>query len=80
MASRTVKVLGALALLGVGAFLVLTRADKLMLGVYIALSLGMLSTWVMFLVEEHNMERVFRVSRVVVPSLTAIVMAFAIFS
>ncbi len=29
MASRTVKVLGALALLGVGAFLVLTRADKL---------------------------------------------------
>lgn len=58
----------------------LTRADKLMLGVYIALSLGMLSTWVMFLVEEHNMERVFRISRVLVPSLTAIVMGLAIFA
>lgn len=51
-----------------------------MLGVYIALSLGMLSTWVMFLVEEHNMERVFRISHVLVPSLTAIVMGLAIFA
>ena len=58
----------------------LTRADKLMLGVYISLGLGMLSTWWMFLVEEHNMGRVFKIARIVVPVLTAIVMAVACLS
>jgi hypothetical protein len=56
----------------------LTRADKLMMGVYISLALGMLSTWVMFLVKEDKMERVFRIARMVVPVLTAIVMALAV--
>jgi hypothetical protein len=40
----------------------------------------MLSTWWMFLVEEHNMGRVFKIARIVVPVLTAIVMAVACLS
>lgn len=55
----------------------LTRADKLMLGVYVSLALGMLSTWWMFLVKEENVPVVFRVARVVVPVLSAITMALA---
>ena len=55
----------------------LTRADKLMLGVYVSLALGMISTWWMFLVKEENMGVVFRIARISVPILTAIVMAFA---
>lgn len=55
----------------------LTRADKLMLGVYICLILGMLSTWFMFLVKEHNVPKVFTISRIVVPTLSVIVMALA---
>ncbi len=55
----------------------LTRADKLMLGVYVSLALGMLSTWWMFLVEERNQDKVFVVARIAVPVLTVIVMALA---
>jgi hypothetical protein len=55
----------------------MTRADKLMLGVYVSLALGMISTWWMFLVKEDNMEVVFRVARIVVPLLTVVVMALA---
>jgi hypothetical protein len=54
----------------------LTRADKLMLAVYISLALGMISTWWMFLVKEENMDVVFRVARIAVPVLTVAVMAF----
>jgi hypothetical protein len=54
----------------------LTRADKLMLAVYISLALGMISTWWMFLVKEENMDVVFRVARILVPVLTVMVMAF----
>ena len=57
----------------------LTRADKLMLGVYTCLMLGMVSTWVMFLVKEENMDAVFRVARVLVPLLTVVVMALAVY-
>lgn len=53
----------------------LTRADKLMLAVYISLLLGMISTWWMFLVKEHNIPKVFRIARVTVPVLSLIVMA-----
>jgi len=55
----------------------LTRADKLMLGVYVSLALGMISTWWMFLVKEENQMTVFRVSRILVPILTAGAMALA---
>lgn len=56
----------------------LTRADKLMLGVYVSLALGMISTWWMFLVKEENMEKVFRIARMVVPILTTLIMAAAV--
>jgi hypothetical protein len=55
----------------------LTRADKLMLGVYASLLLGMLSTWAMFLVDEDKMNLVFRVARTAVPIATVVVMALA---
>lgn len=55
----------------------LSRADKLMLGVYVCLALGMISTWWMFLVKEHNVEKVFKIARVAVPVLSVIVMALA---
>lgn len=58
----------------------LTRADKLMLGVYIALALGMISTWLMFVVKERHVETVFRGARIAVPSLAAVVMALACFT
>jgi len=58
----------------------LTRADKLMLGVYISLALGMLSTWWMFIVHEENIPKVFRTARVLVPVLTVLVMAAATFA
>jgi len=57
----------------------LTRADKLMLGVYMSLILGMLSTWAMFLVKEENMGMVFRIARIVVPLLTVVVMGLAVY-
>ena len=55
----------------------LTRADKLMLGVYVSLMLGMLSTWWMFLVEQKHIVKVFVVARIAVPVLTVFVMAAA---
>lgn len=57
----------------------LTRADKLMLGVYASLLLGMLSTWIMFLVPEDKMHLVFRIARVFVPVLTVVVMGLAVY-
>lgn len=54
-----------------------TRADKLMLGVYVSLVLGMVSTWWMFIVPEDHIRRVFRIARVVVPCITILVMALA---
>jgi hypothetical protein len=55
----------------------LTRADKLMLGVYISLALGMVSTWFMFIVKEENVPTVFRAARIAVPVLSGITMALA---
>lgn len=57
----------------------LTRADKLMLAVYVCLLLGMISTWWMFLVEEHNIPKVFRVARIGVPMLSLLVMGYGCF-
>lgn len=55
----------------------MTRADKLMLGVYISLLLGMISTWWMFTVKEQHVRRVFHVARTLVPVLTVVVMGLA---
>jgi hypothetical protein len=57
----------------------LTRADKLMMGVYLCLAAGMISTWWMFLVKEENVHKVFKIARVVVPALSVIVMLLATF-
>jgi hypothetical protein len=53
------------------------RSDKLMLGVYISLLLGMLSTWAMFVVPQKRVDQVFRVARVVVPVASVVVMVLA---
>ena len=58
----------------------LTRADKLMLGVYVSLALGMISTWWMFIVQEENIDKVFRTARIAVPVLTVLVMTAAAFA
>lgn len=58
----------------------LTRADKLMLGVYVSLAIGMISTWWMFIVKEENIDKVFRIARVAVPVLTVLIMAAATFT
>jgi hypothetical protein len=55
----------------------LTRADKLMIGVYVSLFLCMISTWWFFLVDEENWEKVFRTARTVVPAVSMIVMLIA---
>ncbi len=53
----------------------LTRADKLMLAVYVSLALAMISTWWMFIVKEEKMDLVFRIARTLVPTLCVVVMA-----
>ena len=52
----------------------LTRADKLMLGVYVSLLLNMASTWALLLFEEDGVDRVFKIARTWVPILTVLVM------
>jgi hypothetical protein len=54
----------------------LTRADKLMIGVYISLLLGMLSTWCFFLVQEHHRDKVFIWARRIVPPVTVALMVY----
>ncbi len=55
----------------------LTRADQIMLGVYISLLLGMISTWFMFVVEQERVEKVFKIARWLVPVLNVLVMVLA---
>jgi len=55
----------------------LTRADKLMVGVYVSLLLMMASTWAFFLFSHTAHDRVFRLGRLFVPPLVVIVMVLA---
>ena len=55
----------------------LTRADKVMLGLYIALLLNMMSTWLFFVVRESQVDKVFLLSRAVVPPITIAIMVAA---
>ena len=48
----------------------LTRADKIMVSVYVCLVLNMLSTWLFFVTEEEHHDLVFRWARAVVPGLS----------
>ncbi len=54
----------------------LTRADKLMFGVYISLLLNMASTWTFLIVQEDQVERAFRWARAWVPPITVLIMVF----
>ena len=56
----------------------LTAADKLMLGVYVSLLMNMGSTWMLMLGDERWADKVFKVARTAVPTLTAVVMTLAI--
>ena len=49
----------------------MTRADKLMMGVYASLLIGMISTWFFFLVDEHHRDAIYIWARRVVPPLRA---------
>jgi hypothetical protein len=56
----------------------LTRADKLMVAVYLCLLIQMLSTMVFFLVDEEKWDRVFRLGRAIVPPFSLAVLAAAL--
>jgi hypothetical protein len=58
----------------------LTRADKLMLGVYISLFLNMLSTWSFLVVPDEDVDKAFRLGRAIIPPVTVLVMAAATFA
>jgi hypothetical protein len=53
----------------------LTRADKLMLAVYVSLFLNMASTWVFLLLDEENVHKAFRLFRAWIPPITVAIMA-----
>jgi hypothetical protein len=55
----------------------MTRADKLMMGVYASLLIGMISTWFFFLVDEHHRDAIYIWARRVVPPVTAVIMVIA---
>jgi len=57
----------------------LSRADKLMMGVYVCLLMHMLSSWIWFVFDERHTERIFRSAKYVCTPLTFIAMALAIF-
>lgn len=57
----------------------LTRADKLMLGVYVSLLMNMATTWVFMIVDEDNIPFWFRFFRAWTPPATAAVMAASVF-
>jgi hypothetical protein len=55
----------------------LTRADKVMMGTYIALALNMASTWTFLIVGDDKKEVLFRLWRWSVPVLSLVIMASA---
>jgi hypothetical protein len=57
----------------------LTRADKLMLGVYAALLINMATTWVFLLVKDEDIEHWFKLFRAWVPPATMVLMAIVTF-
>lgn len=53
----------------------LTRADKLMMAVYISLLLNMFATWFWFIFDDRHEDRIFKLGRAIVPPLTFAIMA-----
>ncbi len=56
----------------------LSRADKLMMGVYGCLFMHMLSSWIWFVVDEKHTETIFRWAKFICAPLTFIIMACGI--
>lgn len=56
----------------------LTRADKVMLALYVSLFLNMVSTWAFFVVDESKVERVFVLSRNLIPPITIAMLIAAV--
>ena len=56
----------------------LSRADKLMMGVYMCLFMHMLSSWIWFVVDEKHTDTIFRLAKYICAPLTFIIMAVAI--
>ena len=52
----------------------LTRADKLMLGVYVSLALNMAWTFLFLVIDEEKIDRAFKLGRIWVPILTVAIM------
>ena len=52
----------------------LTRADKLMLGVYVSLALNMAWTFIFLVIDEEKIDRAFKQGRIWVPILTVLIM------
>lgn len=57
----------------------LSRADKLMLAVYVCLGLHMLSSWIWFVLHERHTDTVFRWAKLVCVPLTFVFMALGMF-
>jgi hypothetical protein len=56
----------------------LSRADKLMMGVYGCLFLHMLSSWIWFVLDEKWVDTIFRLAKWICAPLTFVIMALAI--
>ncbi len=54
----------------------LTRADKLMVGVYVCLILNMAATWAWFIFDEKHTDLIFKLGKWVLPVVTLGIMAF----
>jgi hypothetical protein len=55
----------------------LTRADKLMMGVYVALLLNIIATWAWFIFDEKREELIFKLGKYVIPPVTIVIMIVA---
>ena len=57
----------------------LTKADKLMLGVYVCLLLNIFATWAWFLFDEKHIPLLFKLGKWVIPPVTLLIMAVVCF-
>ena len=56
----------------------LSRADKLMMGVYACLFLHMLSSWIWFIFDERRTEMIFKWTKYICAPITIVIMAVAV--
>ena len=58
----------------------LTRADKMMVAVYVSLCLNMLSSWAWFVLPPKYEDQIFRLGRALVPPVTVVIMLIGAFA